>query len=144
MYKFFIFLIFLLPSTCSFMGGQNYIIIEDLYPADSSDISIFDTITAEIEYEFDDEYKNASGVPLILELLCSPDAIAEEIVLDTLFNKQDYIDITYRFADFSSLCEYDSRPSLYAARLKLVLGKQGNYDRVVYSYQMHFFISNRL
>jgi hypothetical protein len=139
-----LFLFLLLPLSCSFMGGQNYIYIEDLYPIDSSDVSIFDTITAEIEYEYDDKYKDAGGVPLVLELLCGQDAVGEEILIDTLTEQHASIDVVFNFAMFSSLCEYSNRPSLYAVRLKLILGKDGNYDRVIHSQQLRFFISNSL
>ena len=139
-----VFLVLLLPFSCSFLGGQNYISLRQLTPIDSSDVTITDTIWTEIEYSFGDEYDDADGVPLVLELLCSEISTGEEIILDTLKEQHGFKDIPFTLGMFSNLCEYSNRPSYYVADLKLVLGKDGKYDRVVKSGQMHYFLYNRL
>jgi|GEM_PF-6229222 len=121
------------------MQHENSITILDRMPLDSSDVHKDDTITATIDYTFDEKYQ-AAGVILALELLCTANSVGDIIIIDTLYNRSAVIDAAFRLADFDTLCDYELRPKLHVMRFKLVLGGgSGGYSRVVRSEELHYF-----
>jgi len=124
---------------CTPMQHENSITILDRMPLDSSDVHKDDTITATIDYTFDEKYQ-AAGVILALELLCTANSVGDIIIIDTLYNRSAVIDAAFRLADFDTLCDYELRPKLHVMRFKLVLGGgSGGYSRVVRSEELHYF-----
>ncbi len=130
-----------LLAACSALREDNHIAVIDVEPIDSADVSLFDTITATIDYEFESQYKN-EGAVLALEQLCSENVVGEVLVLDTLYPTSAVMDVKFQLVQFSTMCDYENRPRLHVVRFKLIYDRSGSYAQVTVSQRLHFFLTS--
>ncbi|MBD3391624.1 MAG: hypothetical protein GF418_06205 [Chitinivibrionales bacterium] len=128
-------------SRCSILKEQNHVFILDAEPHDSSTVTIFDTITVTLDYEFGSKYRDA-GVILAMDMLCDKDYTGGELVFDTLTSASAVIDVRFTLAEFDSLCRFENTPDFHAFRFKLVLDRSGELDRVVRSGLLYYYHTN--